>query len=113
MDEQLNDDWLDKQLREEMPYIDDDGFTAGVLKKLPVRRRPTASLRALILLGMTMLAGAVAYILSGDGQAIAAGFVRLALMPTSVLLTLALVVGVLVTFGGIAAALSKTGDRLS
>ena len=35
MDEQLQEDWLDRRLREEMPYIDDAGFTARVVQKLP------------------------------------------------------------------------------
>jgi hypothetical protein len=38
MDEKNREDWLDQQLREAAPYIDDDGFTARVLQKLPVVR---------------------------------------------------------------------------
>ena len=28
-------DWLDRELREAAPYIDDEGFTARVLQQLP------------------------------------------------------------------------------
>src|SRR5437867_5319059 len=31
--------WLDQQLRDAAPYIDDDGFTARVLQKLPAPGR--------------------------------------------------------------------------
>jgi len=32
----IDDDTLDRQLREAAPYIDDEGFTARVMAKLPV-----------------------------------------------------------------------------
>ena len=35
MDNQFQEDWLDTRLREEAPYIDDDGFTAKVIQQLP------------------------------------------------------------------------------
>ena len=58
MDEQLQEDWLDRRLREEMPYIDDAGFTARVVQKLPapVSRQ---SWRAVILISVTLLASVV------------------------------------------------------
>jgi hypothetical protein len=112
MDEQLNDDRLDALLREEMPYIDDNGFTARVAHQLPAPRQ-RRSMRALILLGMTLLAAALAYVASGDGAPIAEGFTRLALMPMPLLISLALLCGLLVTAGGVAAALSKANDRIS
>ena len=37
MDEKLQEDWLDARLRDEAPYIDDAGFTARVVQKLPAR----------------------------------------------------------------------------
>jgi hypothetical protein len=53
---QLNqEDWLDRELREAAPYIDDEGFTARVLQQLPPPRRGHDLLRAAILLGMTFL----------------------------------------------------------
>ena len=50
MDEQRQEDWLDRQLREAVSYIDDEGFTAQVLKRLPARRPGRRPLRAVILL---------------------------------------------------------------
>jgi len=49
--EQVNqEDWLDGELREAAPYIDDEGFTARVLQQLPPPRRSHDLLRAVILL---------------------------------------------------------------
>ena len=50
IDEQLQADWLDAKLRDEMPYIDDAGFTARVVQQLPARRQRSRLLRAAILL---------------------------------------------------------------
>ncbi len=48
--EQVNrEDWLDRELREAAPYIDDEGFTARVLQQLPPPRRRHDLLRAAIL----------------------------------------------------------------
>jgi len=52
-------DPLDTLLREQNDYIEDNGFTAGVMAALPQRRR-RASLRPALLLGAT----AVGYILA-------------------------------------------------
>src|SRR2546430_13932541 len=71
MDEKNREDWLDRQLREAAPYIDDDGFTARVLQKLPVARPQRQSLRAVILIGTTLLAWALAYVLSDGGRFLA------------------------------------------
>ncbi len=38
MNEIKQEDWLDRQLREAAPYIDDEGFTARVLQQLPPPR---------------------------------------------------------------------------
>ena len=67
MDEQLQEDWLDRRLREEMPYIDDAGFTARVVQKLPapVSRQ---SWRAAILISVTLLASVVTYLASDGGR---------------------------------------------
>jgi hypothetical protein len=80
MDEQLQEDWLDRRLREEMPYIDDAGFTARVVQKLPapVGRQ---SWRAVILIGITLLASIVTYLASDGGRFLVVAFYRLAAMP--------------------------------
>ena len=62
MNQVNQEDWLDRELREAAPYIDDEGFTARVLQQLPPPRRGHDLLRAAILLGMTLLASLLAYI---------------------------------------------------
>ena len=67
MDTQLqNEDWLDAKLRDEMPYIDDDGFTSRVSQELPVRRSP--KIRSAILLSFSIVAAVVAYFVAGGGS---------------------------------------------
>lgn len=108
MDENLQEDLLDARLREETVYIDDAGFTARVVQKLPAQR-VRHSLRAVILLGVTVAASAIAYLLSGGGWFIAEGVTRFALLPLPVLWLSAAGATVLVMAGGLAAAVSRTG----
>lgn len=110
MDENLQEDWLDAKLRDEAAYIDDAGFTAHVVRKLPARR-VRHSLRAVILLGLTVVASAIAYLLSGGGWFIAEGVTRFALLPLPVIWLSAAGATILVMVGGVAAVLSKTGAR--
>jgi hypothetical protein len=111
MDENLQEDWLDARLRDDAAYIDDGGFTAHVVQKLPARR-VRHSLRGVILLGVTMVASAIAYLLSGGGWFIAEGVTRFALLPLPVIWVCAAGATVLVMAGGLAAAMSKTGGGL-
>ena len=108
MDEKSQEDWLDRQLREAAPYIDDDGFTTRVLQKLPVARPQRQALRAAILLGITLLGSALAYTLSDGGRFIAVEMERLAVLPSLWLIALAFASGILVMAGGLIAAISKT-----
>ena len=110
MDERSQEDWLDRQLRETAPYIDDDGFTARVLQKLPVVRSQRQSLRAVILLGITVLASVVAYVVSDGGRFVSISIERLAMLPMLWLFALALGCGILVMAGGLMAAISKTRE---
>ena len=110
MDENLQEDSLDARLRDEAAYIDDGGFTALVVQKLPVRRM-RHTLRAVILLGVTLLALAMAYVLSGGGWFIAEGVTRFSLLPLPVIWLCAAGATVLVMAGGLAAAMSKMGGR--
>ena len=106
--EQVNqEDWLDRQLREAAPYIDDDGFTARVLQQLPPPRRSHDLLRAAILLGMTFLASALAYVVSGGGRFVTIGIERLASLPVLWVFVLALASGLVISAVGATAALSK------
>ncbi|MDQ6626155.1 MAG: DUF5056 domain-containing protein [Verrucomicrobiota bacterium] len=112
MDEQLEDDWLDARLRDESPYLDDDGFTARVVQKLPARRH-SRSLRTAILLCATIVASVVAYLLSGGGAFLGDAAAFLVAMPLSTVCALAGVSALLVMVGGGAAALSKSRELRS
>jgi len=110
MDEKQQEDSLDRQLREAAPYIDDEGFTARVLQQLPPPRQGRDSLHSVILLGITLLASALAYVLSDGGRFLVLATARLAALPTSWLFALAFVSGLLLMAGGIIAALSETSE---
>ena len=111
MDENLQEDWIDARLRDDVPYIDDGGFTARVVQKLPAQR-VRHSLRAVILLGVTLAASAIAYLLSGGESFIAEGVARFALLPLPVIWLCAAGATVLVMAGGLAAVMSRAGGRL-
>ena len=110
MAENLQEDWLDARLRDEAPYIDDAGFTARVVRKLPAR--PVRNwLRAMILLGLTISASAIVYFVSGGGWFIAEGVTRFALLPLPVIWLCAAGATILVMAGGLLAAISKASSR--
>ena len=110
MNEQLEEDWLDARLREEAPYIDDDGFTARVMLKLPAQRQ-SKSLRGVILFAITFLACVVAYFVSGGGVFIGNSAAFLVAMPIWIVCVLAGFCGLLVTLLGAAAAMTKARER--
>jgi hypothetical protein len=113
MEEKQQEDWLDRQLREAAPYIDDEGFTSRVLQQLPAPRRRRDSLRAVILLGITFLASALAYALSDGGRFLVVAMARLTTLPTLWLFALAFGSGIVVMAGGVLAAISKTRESQS
>jgi hypothetical protein len=110
MDAIIQEDPLDRQLRDAMPYIDDDGFTGRVLRRLPPPRRPRQPLRAVILLGTALLASVFGYVLSDNGRFIWVTIERLATLPMLGLFALALVSGMLVTGTGLLAAIAKSHE---
>jgi hypothetical protein len=111
MDDNLQEDLLDARLREEAAYIDDAGFTARVVQKLPMR--PVRHwVRAVILLGVTLAASVIAYLFSGGGWFIAEGVTRFAQLPLPVIWLSAAGATALVMAAGLAAAVSRTGGRL-
>jgi hypothetical protein len=110
MNEKQQEDWLDQQLREAAPYIDDAGFTTRVLQQLPPRRRGRDSLRAIILLGISLLASALAYVLSDGGRFLVVAMERLTALPTFWLLALAFGAGFLLMVGGVVAAFSRANE---
>ena len=112
MDEIKQEDWLDRQLREAAPYIDDEGFTARVLQQLPPRRA-RRSFRGAILLTITLLASVLAYLLSDGARFLVVEATRLTTLPTLWLFVLALGSGILVMAGGVIAAIFKTRELQS
>jgi hypothetical protein len=100
-------DWLDRELREAAPYLDDEGFTARVLQQLPPPRRGHDLLRAAILLGMTFLASVLAYVVSGGGRFVSITLERLAALPALWVFVLALASSLVVAAAGAVAAISK------
>ena len=112
MDENLQEDWLDARLRDEAPYIDDGGFTTRVVQRLPASR-PRRSFRALIILCLTILGSVVTYVVSGGGKFIGTGIDRLATLPLTWILVLAIACSLVFTPIASAAAFSKTrGETL-
>lgn len=99
-------DWLDRKLREEAAYIDDAGFTAAVVQKLPARRT-TRSVRAMILILAAVLASGVTYLLSGGGFIFEA-FARLSILPPLIIYGAALAVGLLLVGAGAFAAFKRS-----
>jgi len=103
----ITDEMLDRQLAEAAPYIEDDGFTARVLRQLPMPARRWEFLRPLILVGMSALASALTYVLSDGGRFILVEMFRLTAIPTLWVVAFALASGMLVMAGGIFAAMSR------
>ena len=111
IDEQLQADWLDAKLRDEMPYIDDAGFTARVVKQLPAHRRASRSLRSAIIIGVTFLACVVTYFLTGGGQIFADSAAFLVAMPFATVCVIAGCCALLVTVFGALAAFTREGNQ--
>jgi hypothetical protein len=107
--EQVNqEDWLERELREEAPYIDDEGFTARVLQQLPSPRRRHDLLRAAILLGMTLFASLLAYVVSGGGRFVSVTLERLAALPALWVFVVALASSLVIAAVGATAAVSRS-----
>jgi hypothetical protein len=107
MNQVNQEDWLDRELREVAPYIDDGGFTARVLQQLPPPRPSHDLLRAAILLGMTFLASVLAYVVSGGGRFVSITLERLAVLPVLWIFVLALASGLVIAAVGATAAVSR------
>ena len=113
MKEMNQEDWLDRELREAAPYIDDEGFTVQVLQQLPPPRRRHDLRRAAIILGMTFLASVLAYVVSGGGRFVSVTLERLAALPALWVLVLALASGLVIAAGGATAAISRSRASLT
>ena len=110
MNELEQEEWLDRQLREAVPYIDDDGFTARVMASLPVTRREPLWLRAMIVLGLALIGTAMAYFLSGGGSLVRQGVIQMADFPIWLLLVFAFGCGLVVGAFGVIFAIRKTPE---
>jgi hypothetical protein len=106
----MTEDPLDRQLREAAPYIDDAGFTARLVSKLPAARRERRSLRGIILVGITALGSAIAYTLSDGGHFVNDLIARLSMLPMSILLLSAFGCGLVVGACAVIAAIRKTPE---
>lgn len=110
MNEEMEQDWLDKKLQEAAPYIEDDGFTARVLKQLPIPQARLQFLRPLILIVASAFASALTYVLSDGGRFIIVEMFKITTIPTVWVVAFALASGMLVMAGGIVAAMSKSNQ---
>ncbi len=105
-----DDETLDRQLREAIPYIDDDGFTARVMVRLPAARREPRWVRAMILIGLTALGSGVAYLLSGGGRFVREGMLQLSNFPIWMLLVFAFGCGLVIGAFAVIVAIRKTPE---
>jgi len=105
-----DDDTLDRQLRDAAPYIDDEGFTARVIARLPAPRREPRWLRAMVLLGVTALGSGVAYLLSGGGRFVREGVIQLSTFPIWLLLVFAFGCGLVVGAFAVIVAMRKSPE---
>ena len=110
MNGMINDETLDRQLREAVPYIDDDGFTARVMASLPASPREHRWLRAMVLFGLALLGCGVAYLLSGGGRVVREGMIQMADFPIWLLLVFAFGCGLVVGAFAVIFAIRKTPE---
>lgn len=104
----IDDETLDRQLRDAVPYINDDGFTARVIARLPAAQREPQWLRAMIVLGLALLGTGVAYLLSGG--VIRQGLIQMADFPIWLLLIFAFGCGLVVGAFAVIFAIRKTPE---
>jgi hypothetical protein len=105
----IDDETLDRQLSEAVPYINDDGFTARVLARLPAARREPQWLRVMIVLGLALLGTGVAYLIGG-GHIVREGIIEFANFPIWLLLVFAFGCGLVVGAFAVIFAIRKTPE---
>jgi len=108
MNAMIDDEMLDRQLREATPYIDDEGFTARVMARLPAAPRDPRWLRAMILLGLAILGSGIAYVLSG--RFVREGVVQLSNFPIWLLLVFAFGCGLVIGAFAVIFAIRRTPE---
>jgi hypothetical protein len=105
----IDDETLDQQLREAVPYINDDGFTARVIASLPATRREPRWLRAMIVIGLALLGIGIAYVVGG-GHVVREGIIEFANFPIWLLLVFAFGCGLVVGAFAVIFAIRKTPE---
>jgi len=105
----IDDETLDRQLLEAVPYINDNGFTARVVASLPAAGREPQWLRALIVLGLALLGTGVAYVIGG-GHVVREGIIQFANFPIWLLLVFAFGCGLVVGAFAVIFAIRKTPE---
>jgi len=108
MNPMIDDETLDRHLREAAPYIDDEGFTARVMVRLPAAPREPRWLRAMILLGLALLGSGIAYLLGGPF--IREGVIQLSDFPIWLLLVFAFGCGLVVGAFAVIVSVRKTPE---
>jgi anti-sigma factor RsiW len=106
MNEIFDDEALDRRLREAVPYIDDAGFTARVIAKLPPPQA-RRSWRAIILFALALIGSGAAYVLSDGGRFITVDLARAAMLPPLWLLAVTIGCGMLAMSLGLVAAVTQ------
>jgi hypothetical protein len=106
----IDDETLDRQLREASPYVDDDGFTARVVARLPAGPREQRWLRTMIVLCLALLGSGVAYVLSGGARVVREGVIQMADFPIWLLLMFAFGCGLVVGAFAVIFAIRKTPE---
>jgi hypothetical protein len=107
------DDLLDARLREEAPYIDDDGFTARVMRQLPARPASLQTQRSVIILAAAIVSVIVAYFASGEGLFVHQVYAWLTKLPPLQLFILVVGSGIAMLTGGTWAALARARDPIT
>jgi anti-sigma factor RsiW len=102
---------LDAKLAE-AAYVDDDGFTARVMKELPRQRMPLATQRSVIILLAAILSVVVAYVASGGGEFITTVYASLVMWRPAQLMMLVLAVGLTTTICALGAAFTRLRESL-
>src|SRR3954468_19589933 len=106
----IDDETLDRQLGEPVPYINDDGFTARLMASLPAARREPQWLRAMIVVGLALIGTGIAYFLSGGSSLVREGVVKMADFPIWLLLVFAFGCGLVVGAFAVIFAIRKTPE---
>jgi hypothetical protein len=109
MNAMIDDETLDRQLRDAAPYIDDEGFTARVMARLPARAE-SQWLRAIILIALTALGSGAAYVLSGGGRFVREGIIQLSGFPIWLLLVFTFGCGLVVGGFAVIVAIRRTPE---